>query len=64
MQRGYRILSRHDNTPVAAAPGPVLSLVALVPLSHILGMSIADLKVSFRHLHGAPLLKADGSYRL
>lgn len=63
MQRGYRILSRHDNTPVAAAPDPVLSLVALVPLSHILGISTSELKASFRHPHGAPLLDSDGSYR-
>lgn len=62
MQRGYRILTRTDGTPVAAAPDPELSLVSLVPLSHFLGLSIAALKRAFLAEDGAPLLRADGRY--
>lgn len=61
MVRGYRTLTRSDGRPVAAAPDPALSLLALVPLSHFLGWSIADLKRSFLQPAGAPLIR-NGSY--
>ena len=47
MVRGYRTLSRTSQGPVAAAPDPTLSLLALVPLSHYLRWSVHDLKRSF-----------------
>ena len=56
MVRGYRTLSRIGQGPVAAAPDVVLSLVALVPLSHFLLWPVADLKSSFLSETGAPLL--------
>lgn len=59
MVRGYRTLSRSDQGPVAAAPDPVLSLVALVPLSRFLLWPVADLKASFLSETGAPLLHGD-----
>ncbi|MEW2484145.1 Imm61 family immunity protein [Mycobacterium sp. NPDC049093] len=61
MVRGYRTLTRTGHGPLAAAPDPTLSLVALVPLSHLLLWPIADLKASFLSETGAPLLHA-GSY--
>lgn len=61
MERGYRTLTRSDGQPVAAAPDPALSLMALVPLSNFLGWSIADLKRSFLSPAGAPLIR-NGSY--
>lgn len=61
MARGYRTLSRVGGAPVAAAPDPTLSLVALVPLSHYLRWSFADLKRSFLSPEGKPLLR-DGRY--
>ena len=43
-------------TSHTAAPDPTLSLVSLVPLSHLLGWSIADLKQSMLDAEGAPFL--------
>ncbi|MCV7286123.1 hypothetical protein H7J87_12370 [Mycolicibacterium wolinskyi] len=60
MTRGYRTLSRTDHGPVAAAPDPTLSLVALVPLSHLLLWPVHDLKASFLSESGAPLLHPGG----
>jgi hypothetical protein len=57
MVRGYRTLTRTGCGPVAAAPDPTLSLLALVPLSHLLGWSVADLKRSFLSPDGVPLLR-------
>ncbi|WP_082902498.1 Imm61 family immunity protein [Mycobacterium adipatum] len=54
--RGYRTLTRRGHGPVAAAPDPTLSLLALVPLSHLLRWSIADLKRAFLSPTGTPLL--------
>jgi hypothetical protein len=56
MVRGYRTLTRTGRGPVAAAPDPTLSLLALVPLSHFLGWSVRDLKRSFLSPHGHPLI--------
>lgn len=56
MARGYRTLRRAGQGPIAAAPDPTLSLVSLVPLSHLLGWSIADLKQSMLDAEGAPFL--------
>lgn len=58
MVRGYRTLTRTGGEPVAAAPDPALSLLTLVPLSHLLGWPIADLKRAFLDPAGAPLLRA------
>jgi Immunity protein 61 len=55
MVRGYRTLKRRGGDPIAAAPDPTLSVLALVPLSHYLRWSIPDLKRSFPA--GAPLLR-------
>jgi hypothetical protein len=57
MVRGYRTLKRSGGGPIAAAPDPMLSLIALMPLSHYLGWAIADLKRSFLSPAGAPLLR-------
>lgn len=57
MVRGYRTLSRAGRGPVAAAPDSILSLVALVPLSHLLLWPVPDLKASFLSETGAPLLR-------
>ncbi len=62
MARGYRTLSRPGRGPVAAAPDPTLSLLALVPLSHLLGWSIVDLRQAFLNGVGSPLL-LNGRYR-
>lgn len=56
MVRGFRTLNRTGHGPVAAAPDPVLSMLALVPLSHFLRWSIPDLKRAFLHPSGTPLL--------
>lgn len=56
IERGYRTLVRGGGEPVAAAPDPILSLLTLVPLSHYLQWSIADLRRSFLDPAGAPLL--------
>lgn len=58
MERGYRILHRIGHGPVAAAPDPHLSLVALVPLSHLLGLTVAAVKRTYLSENGAPLLAA------
>lgn len=58
MVRDYRILSRTNGQPVAAAPDPGLSLLTLVPLSHLLGFSGADLKSAFLSHTGAPLIQS------
>lgn len=60
MVRGYRTLTRVGRGPVAAAPDPTLSLVTLVPLSHLLLWPIPDLKESFLSETGAPLLQTGG----
>ena len=57
---GYRTL-RRGGVPVAAAPDPTLSLLALVPLSHFLGFTAAALKTAFFAEDGAPLLTG-GTY--
>jgi hypothetical protein len=61
MVRSYRTLKRVGGAPIAAAPDPTLSLLALVPLSHYLGWTIPDLKRSFLSPTGIPLLR-DGRY--
>lgn len=61
MVRGYRTLIRTGGGPVAAAPDPTLSLVALVPLSHLLLWPAAAVKAAFLHETGLPLLR-DGRY--
>ncbi len=61
MVRGYRTLRRTAGGPIAAAPDPMLSLLALVPLSHYLQWPIPDLKRSFLNPAGKPLLQA-GQY--
>jgi Immunity protein 61 len=61
MVRGYRTLRRTLGGPVAAAPDPTLSMLALVPLSHYLRWSISDLKRAFLSPEGTPLL-LDGHY--
>ncbi|ULN44767.2 TNT antitoxin family protein (plasmid) [Mycolicibacterium crocinum] len=53
---GSRTLFRRDS-PVAATPGDHANLSALVPLSHCLGYSLDELKQSFLHQGGAPLLR-------
>lgn len=55
--RGYRTLTRGGGEPVAAAPDPTLSLLTLVPLSHYVQWSIADLRRSFLNPAGIPLLR-------
>ncbi len=55
IERGYRTLTRRGGAPVAAAPDPTLSLLTLVPLSHYIQWSIADLKRSFLNPAGTPL---------
>jgi hypothetical protein len=57
MVRGYRTLKRTPGGPVAAAPDPTSSLLALVPLSHYLQWSLSDLKRSFLNPAGQPLLR-------
>lgn len=53
---GYQVLKDADGRPIAAVPDSDLSLLALVPLSHFLGWSVAALKRSFLSEVGAPLL--------
>lgn len=57
MFRGYRTLRRVGGGPVAAAPDPILSMLALVPLSHYLGWPVHDLKRSFLSHDGTPLMQ-------
>ena len=47
---------------VATAPEKTLSLLALVPLSHYLGLAVLELMASFLDAEGAPLL-VHGRYR-
>jgi hypothetical protein len=61
MARGYRTLTRTGHGPVAAAPDPTLSMVTLVPLSHLLLWPTSDVKAAFMNESGAPLLH-DGGY--
>jgi hypothetical protein len=61
--RGYQTLVRTGTGPVAAAPWPGTSLGALVPLSHLLDLTISEVKQSFLHQDGEPLLDS-GRYRL
>ena len=57
LERGFRMLRpRGGGPPVAAARDETLSLVKLVPLSHFLGWSVAELTRAFRHPMGKPLL--------
>ncbi|MFN6548101.1 Imm61 family immunity protein [Mycolicibacterium nivoides] len=56
LSRGHRVLTRTGVGPIAAAPDPTLSLLTLVPLSHFLGLSVADLKQSFLNEAGRPLM--------
>lgn len=62
MQRGYRVLSRVGHGPIAAAPDAQLSLVTLVPLSHLVGLPPASIKRSYLSEDGAPLLSSPGRY--
>ena len=58
MVRGYRTLRWNDGgRPAAAAPDETLSMLALVPMSHYLRRSLANLKRSFLGPAGAPLLR-------
>jgi Immunity protein 61 len=57
---GYRSLIA-DGSKVATAREGTLSLLALVPLSHYMRMSTADLIASFLDAKGAPLL-VNGAY--
>lgn len=54
---GHRVLRLNDVGPVAAAPDRQLSLVTLVPLSHFLSWTVAELKQSFLSVTGAPVLR-------
>lgn len=57
LERGFRVLRRSGGgPPIAAARDETLSLVKLVPLSHFLGWSVAELTRSFRDPAGAPFL--------
>lgn len=58
----YQILTAPGRGPVAAVPRSEVGLLALVPLSHFLGWSLAALKRSFLDEDLRPLLSADGSY--
>ncbi|SBS79357.1 conserved hypothetical protein [uncultured Mycobacterium sp.] len=57
--RGFQTLVRIGAGPVAAAPRPGTSLGTLVPLSHLLDLSISELKQSFLHQDGEPLIEGD-----
>jgi hypothetical protein len=59
-EAGSRTLFR-GSEPVAAAPGELTSVAALVPLSHLLALSLADVRRSYLDEQGAPLLRA-GKY--
>lgn len=58
--KGSRTLFR-GSQPVAAAPGDLTSVAALVPLSHFLRHPLSELRRSYLDEHGAPLLR-DGTY--
>ncbi|WP_342314745.1 TNT antitoxin family protein (plasmid) [Mycobacterium avium subsp. hominissuis] len=55
---GSHVLVHHSRGPVAAAPDATLGLLTLVPLSHLLGFSAADLRRAFLAEDGAPLMAA------
>ena len=57
MVRGHRTLRWIDGGRPAAAADETLSMLALVPMSHYLRWSLADLKRSFLSPAGAPLLR-------
>lgn len=58
--RGWRTLIRTGHGSIGAAPDPTLSLVTLVPLSHLLLWPAAAVKASFLHETGEPLLHNGG----
>lgn len=58
--RGWRTLIRTGHGSIGAAPDATLSLVTLVPLSHLLLWPAAAVKASFLHETGAPLLHNGG----
>lgn len=60
--RGNRILTHAQHGPVAAVPESPISLLTLVPLSHFVPLDSADLKRSFMHEYGWPLLERSGRY--
>lgn len=62
MDRGWRTLSRRGSGPIAASRDETLSLVRLVPLSQFLTLTVDEVKRSFLHEAGRPLL-VDGRYR-
>ncbi|OBB05371.1 hypothetical protein A5718_22840 [Mycolicibacterium conceptionense] len=62
MHPAYQILTATGRGPVAAVPRSDTGLLALVPLSHFLGWSLAELKRSFLDENFSPVLSADGSY--
>ncbi|QIV79508.1 hypothetical protein EXE63_00195 (plasmid) [Mycolicibacterium frederiksbergense] len=56
-----QVLVHHSRGAVATAPDPDFALLTLVPLSHLLGFSAADLRRAFMAEDGAPLL-SNGYY--
>jgi Immunity protein 61 len=60
--KGFQTLVRTDAGPVAAAPWPGPTLSTLVPLSHMMDLKNSELKESFLHQDGEPLLEG-GRYR-
>lgn len=59
---GFRTLARDGEGPIATARDRALSMLILVPLSHYLQLTIAQLKAAFLSEDGSPLLSGD-SYR-
>lgn len=59
---GLRTLARDGAGPIATARERTLSMLILVPLSHYLQLTIAELKAAFLSEDGSPLLSGD-SYR-
>lgn len=62
-EAGFRTLSHYDEGPIAMARDTTLSMLILVPMSHYLQLSTAELQESFLDEAGSPLL-AGGQYRL
>lgn len=58
---GFRTLSRDGEGPVAMARDKTLSMLNLVPLSHYLQLTSAELEVAFLSEEGSPLL-SNGQY--
>ncbi|XTP38439.1 Imm61 family immunity protein (plasmid) [Mycobacterium sp. TJFP1] len=56
-----QVLVHHSRGAIATAPDPAFALLTLVPLSHLLGFSAADLRRAFMAEDGAPLL-SNGYY--